>query len=183
MTDIELLDRWRDGDSTAGDALLQRHFDSLCTFFANKVGDECEELVQRSLLACIEKRDQFREASSFRTFLFGIARFELYNHFRSCRVAGRWGVFSETSAYDLSPTPSQIVAARAEQRILLDALRRIPLDLQVALELRYWEQLRTGEMAEVLGVPVGTVKSRLRRGKEKLEEILGTSTSTTHHPC
>jgi DNA-directed RNA polymerase specialized sigma24 family protein len=49
------------------------------------------------------------------------------------------------------------------------ALRRIPLDSQVALELHYWESMTAAEIGEVLGMPLGTVKTRLRRAKQLLE--------------
>lgn len=58
---------------------------------------------------------------------------------------------------------------------MLRALRAIPLDLQIALELHFWEDLSGPEMAEALEVPEGTVRSRLRRAKEavraKMEEL------------
>ena len=53
-------------------------------------------------------------------------------------------------------------------RLLLAALRHLPLELQLILELHYWEDLSTSEMAEVVGIPQGTVKSRLRRAREQL---------------
>jgi RNA polymerase sigma-70 factor (ECF subfamily) len=54
-----------------------------------------------------------------------------------------------------------------------EALRRLPVELQVVVELHYWEEQSTAEMAEVLEVPQGTVKSRLRRAREQLEVDLG----------
>src|SRR5690606_12989864 len=69
--------------------------------------------------------------------------------------------------------PPSHLDARHEQRLLLAALRHIPLDLQIALELHYWEGMAGPELAEVLGVPEGTVRSRLRRAKELLTERLG----------
>ena len=56
--------------------------------------------------------------------------------------------------------------------LLARALRSIPLDLQVALELHYWEELSGPELAAVLEIPEGTVRSRLRRGRELLAERL-----------
>lgn len=73
---------------------------------------------------------------------------------------------------------SQILGARQEQRLLLEALRRIPIDCQIVCELHYWEQLGTSEMAEILGVAVGTVKSRLQRGRRLLEEQLAVLASS-----
>ena len=170
VDDIELLDRWKTGDQKAGEQLFERHFDSLYRFFRNKVGDESQELLQRTLMACVEQRDKFRGDSSFRSFMFGVARIELLNYFkRKGKLLHREGTPLESSAHDLDPSPSMIVADKEEQRVLLEALRRIPLDLQIAVELYYWEQLSTPEIAEALDIPTGTVKSRLRRAKEHLE--------------
>ena len=55
---------------------------------------------------------------------------------------------------------------------LLDALRRIPLELQILLELHYWEAMTTEEIAEALGVPLGTVRGRLQRGRARLLEVI-----------
>ena len=59
----------------------------------------------------------------------------------------------------------------------LEAMRRVPLDLQIALELHYWEDMTTAELAEVLEIPQGTVKSRLRRGREALQAELARLTN------
>ncbi len=168
-TDTELLDRWKGGEQGAGEQLFERHFDALYRFFRNKVGDESEELLQRALMACVEQRDKFRGESSFRSFMFGVARIELLNYFKRKGRLQRREAALDTSVHDLEPSPSAIVADGEEQRLLLEALRRIPVDLQIAIELFYWEQLSTPEIAEVLEIPTGTVKSRLRRAKEHLE--------------
>ena len=63
-----------------------------------------------------------------------------------------------------------IVAKHREQRLLLQALRRIPIDLQVVLELYYWERLPANQVAEVVGVPEGTARTRIRRAKQLLEQ-------------
>ncbi len=76
------------------------------------------------------------------------------------------------SVYDVDPTPSRVIAKHQEQRLLLEALRHIPLGLQIVLELTYWEKLTSPEMADLLGIPEGTVKSRVGRAREKLDEQL-----------
>jgi RNA polymerase sigma-70 factor (ECF subfamily) len=80
---------------------------------------------------------------------------------------------SVSSVLDLSPSPSTAVALRAEHRVLLEALRSIPLELQIALELHYWESLSASEVAEILELPSGTAKSRLRRAREALLTRIG----------
>ena len=73
---------------------------------------------------------------------------------------------------DLQPTPSSVVAREQQTKLLLLGLRRIPIECQVLVELYYWEDLTAREIAEVLGVPEGTVRTRLRRAKQLLEQAL-----------
>lgn len=171
-TDFELLDAWRSGDRTAGNELFDRYFDSLFRFFRNKVSEGADDLVQQTFLACVQTRDRFRGDASFRTYLFKAARSKLYTYLDKRRREGAAIDYGVTSCADLGVSPSGIVAKNEQQRVLLAALRLLPVDLQVSLELFYFEQIRGPELAEVLGVPEGTVRSRLRRGKEILRERL-----------
>jgi RNA polymerase sigma-70 factor (ECF subfamily) len=170
-TDRELLDAWRGGDAAAGSELFDRHFAELYRFFSNKVEDGIDDLIQQTFLACVESRDRFRGGSSFRTYLFTIARHELYAHWRKRRDRATVDL-GEVSVQDLATSPSGVLVKHAEQKLLLRALRAIPLDLQIALELHYWEELSGPELAEVLEIPEGTVRSRLRRAREALEAKL-----------
>lgn len=167
-SDFELLDAWRAGDRGAGNELVERHFMSLYGFFRNKLGGDIDDLIQRVFLACVESRDAFRKEASFRTYLFAVARNELHGHFRRQRKDAALD-FGEMSIEDLGTTPSQVVAKQQEQKVLLRALRLIPLDYQIALELYYWEQLTGPELARVLEIPEGTARTRIRRAREALE--------------
>ena len=166
VKDFELLEAWRGGDAAAGSELFDRHFDSLFRFLRNKVANDPADLVQSVFLSCVESRDSFRGESSFRTYLFSVARKKLYKHYRDRKPGADFGV---TSLADMGPTPSRLVDKRVGDRLLLEALRAIPLELQIALELHYWEQLPGPEIARVLDIAEGTVRSRLRRAKEALE--------------
>lgn len=169
-TDLELLEAWRGGDRQAGEQLFERHFDAVARFFRNKVDSGIDDLIQRTFLACIEGKDRFRGEASFRTFLFAVAHNVLRKHYRSKRRHGDRIDFGVTSVYDLSPSPSVVIARHNEHRVLLQALRRIPLDHQIVLELYYWERLTAPEVAHVLDVPEGTARTRIRRAKQLLEE-------------
>ncbi|MEM7152160.1 MAG: RNA polymerase sigma factor [Myxococcota bacterium] len=168
--DSELLAAWRSGDERAGATLFERHYAGIKRFFENKVPDAAEELIQQTFLACLEARDRFRGDSSVRTYLFGIAHNLLREHFKARhRHPAQPLDTSAVSAHELAPGPSSIVAAKEEQRLLLEALRRVPLDYQIALELHYWEHYTAAQIAEIIQLPVGTVKTRLRRGRQLVE--------------
>ena len=171
-TDLELLEAWRAGDRSAGSTLFERHFDSICRFFANKIQSDVDDLVQRTFAACVEGKERFRGQSSFRTYLFGVAHNVLRSHLRKRRREGERFDFGLTSVFDLGLSPTTLIAQAKEQQLTLQALRRIPLDHQIVLELYYWEDMTAAELAEVLELPEGTVRGRIRRAKQLLEEQL-----------
>ncbi len=167
--DFALLDAWCDGDRRAGDALVRTHFAAVHRFFRNKAWDDAEDLTQTTFLRCVVMRDRFERRSSFRTFLFSVARHVLFEHYR--RKAGTQAFDPVDSAVaDVDPSPSQIVSEFEWQRAFLAALREIPAESQMVLELYYWEGLGTQDISEVVGVPRGTVKSRLHHARRRLAE-------------
>jgi RNA polymerase sigma factor (sigma-70 family) len=179
-SDHELLEAWRGGDQAAGSELFDRHFDALARFFANKVSEGLDDLVKQTFLAAVEARDRYRGDGPFRNFLLRIGHHILCKHYRRGAVRKEAPDFSVTAIADLEPSPSALVAQRGEQRLLLQALRRLPLDLQVVLELAFWEHLSAREIGEVVEIPLGTAKTRIRRAKElvraQIEQLAGSPT-------
>lgn len=170
-SDAELLGAWRGGDKRAGAALFERYFEPIRRFFVNKLSEDPDDLVQETFEACLHGRERLRDAASFRSYLFGIACNRLRAHLRR-RTHVPLGDDDDRCAFDLSPGPSTALHAREGERLLLDALRRIPLELQIALELHYWEAMKTDEIADVLELPAATVRRRLQRGRARLLEVL-----------
>ena len=168
QADLELLEAWRAGDRKAGNELLARHFQPLFRFFASKVPGEAEDLIQSTLLACVTYIDRVAEASSFRAYLFTIAAHQLYAHLRKHAKRDAQVDFTLTSLAELGISPSSIVAQREREQQLALALRRLPLELQIVIELSYWEELSASEIATVLSLPLGTAKSKIRRAKQLL---------------
>jgi RNA polymerase sigma factor (sigma-70 family) len=169
-SDLELLEAWRGGDREAGGALFDRYFDVLARFFANKLGDGLDDLVQQTFLAAVEGRDRYRGDAPFRNYLLRIGHNILCKHYRQQRVRNVEPDLSVSAIVDLDPSPSSIAVRRGEQVLLLQALRAIPFDCQVVLELAFWEHASLSEVAEILEIPVGTAKSRMRRAKQLLRE-------------
>ena len=184
--DAELLKRWSAGDKDAGIHLFGRHYEAILRFFRNKVNTPYQDdLVQRTFLVCLERASNFRSESSFRTYLFGIAHNVLREHLRlSQRERSRMAVDHENSSTwsveDLGQSPESFASLKEEQRLLLEGLRQISLPYQVALELHYWEGLTAANIAEIVQIPLGTAKTRLRDGKaqllKKLEKLSGSET-------
>ncbi len=171
-SDAELLQQWRAGDGPAGNTLVRRHFATLYRFFRSRVDDGVADLVQRTFLACVESRDRLPEGVEFRTWALGIARKQLLMLLRKHHRAGRVLETRMVSGEARGPTASAALAEGQQQRMLLAALRRLPIDLQLVLELHYWEELPLAEIAIVFEIPTGTVKSRLHRARTTLAEEL-----------
>lgn len=97
----------------------------------------------------------------------------LLSHYRHRRRDGHRAFdASVTSLVALGPSPTKLRWRREELRLLHDALRRLPLDLQLVIEMHYWEGMSTADLAVVFDIPRGTVKSRLRRAREQLEQLI-----------
>ena len=180
-SDAELLEAWRAGDREAGGALIDRYFHPLYRFFANKLGNtsDVEELVQRTLTGAVEGLVRFRADASVRTWMFAIARNILRQWAeQQARARGREAEVGASSVADLGVGASTMIAKRREQRLMLEALRNIPLESQLVLELSYWEQFTAKQIGEVLDCPEGTARSRLRKAKDELRAALDTLART-----
>ncbi len=171
-TDDELLTAWREGDARAGERLFDRHFKALTRFFRNKAAEGIDDLIQTTFLGLLEARDRFRGEGSFRSFMFSVAFNVLRNHYRRRRRDAERLDFGVTSVLDLAAGPTAVLAEKREQRLLLEALRQIPVEHQVLLELYFWEPMSAPEIAQILEVPVGTVRTRIRRAKALVEQQL-----------
>jgi RNA polymerase sigma factor (sigma-70 family) len=171
-TDPELLAAWRDGDARAGQELFGRYFEPVSRFFANKLLDDRDDLVQETFEACVRGRDRLRDDASFRAYLFSVAFNVLKAHFRRKRSAAAVHELGSSSLHDLAPGPSTIVGAVQQEQLLLEALRRITMEMQVVLEMRYWEDMSSAEIGAVLGIPAATARTRLHRGRELLERAI-----------
>ena len=167
--DFALLERWREGDKVAGQALFQRHFDSISRFFETKCATEADELVQATFFACLRALHQFRKESSFRTYLFTIARHELYRVLRE-RQRNAIVDFELSSIAQLATTPGTVLDRNHEKTRLVEALRQLPVAQQTLLELHYWEQVEIVELSEIFEAEPATIRQRLHRARVALRE-------------
>ena len=177
--DVSLLQRWRDGDQASGRALFGKYFDQLYRFFSNKCG-EPDEMVQATFLALVKAKTQFAGRSSFRTYLFTIARHELYRHLREVR-RGRAFDPQLSSIAELVTTPGSRLARNEDHRRLCEALRALPVEQQTLLELHYWEDLDAAALAEVFEIEPGAIRTRLSRARAALRDAMAAARSAPPH--
>lgn len=116
-------------------------------------------------------RDRLRRDASFRSYLFSTAFNVLKKYFaRKAKVPPT--SLEELAVEQLAPGPSTLLRANEQELLLLESLRCIPLELQVVLEMSYWEGMASAEIGEALGIPAGTVRTRMMRGRDRLAQEL-----------
>ena len=173
---IEAVSLRRDREAFAA---LFEHFAPRVKTFMRRSGATdaaADELAQETLLAVWRKAAQFDPASSGASaWIFTIARNLRIDAFRRERSGGApdlTGIEMEF-VLDDSPTPDTMLAsAQAEGRVQ-HALATLPDDQKRVVELSFYQEKAHGEIAALLGIPLGTVKSRLRLAMTKLRGLLG----------
>lgn len=167
--DAELLARWCEGDHQAGNELCHTHYGEIRRFFAGKTARDVDELVQVTFLACVQSRDRFRGECSFRTFLFAIARRQLYKYFRR-NQRDEVLDFGVTSLSSMDTGPVTHTARNEEHAQLMDALCKLPLEQQLLMEMYYWEEMKPKDLAEIFEVSEKTIHTRLFRARKALRK-------------
>jgi DNA-directed RNA polymerase specialized sigma24 family protein len=166
--DFKLLERWRSGDRNAADELFDRHFTSLFVFLRNKTWGDPTRLMDDTFLACRDAKVARRRLSSFRSYMFVAASAALHDELEQ---TWRMGATLDPLVHSMIACgmPSVVVATpHPSRRLVLEAMRRLPLRDQTGLELHFWEQLDRRELAEVLDIPRSSVPRWLRRALEGL---------------
>jgi RNA polymerase sigma-70 factor (sigma-E family) len=148
------------------DLLYRRHAPAARRFAVMLTGDRTlsEDLVQEAFVRVAARLGGLREPAAFHAYLTRAVANLAKSHFRRQEVVRRHT--RAVAAADLVEQPADVATSDA----LLVALRRLPVRQRAVLVLRYYDDLSQEEIAEVLGCPVGTVKSQLSRGLARLRE-------------
>ncbi len=172
-SDEELVDRARGGDRAAIEELLARHEQRIYRFGLRMCGDEeaAKEVLQETLLAAFRNLPSFRGEAAVSTWLYQIARSFCIKERRGERPLEP---LPEGAAALAQPAPGPEAVAHARQigAVLAAAVRTLPPAHREALVLRDVEGLSAEQAAEVAGVEVGALKSRLHRARLELRTSL-----------
>ena len=176
--DFQLMERVKRGSAEAFTELFGRHQAALYRFFRRLGADrsQAEDEVQETFLKIYVHRARYRPLVSFRAFLYSVARNTWYDRLRKKRRSReivRLDDLNPATTDDLNlSTPSSV--EKTDSRIdVQESLNSLSERMRVVLILSVYQGLSYPEIADVLGIPVGTVKTRvfyaLRRLKEYLE--------------
>ena len=177
-----LIQRAKRGDSVATDALLRLHYDSVRAvchrIVVNKA--DAEDATQHALISIVRALPGFDGRAKFSTWVYRIATNAALDEVRRIR---RRPTPNDIDATFVLPVTDATGAVEAQMDVA-QALALLPEEYRTTLVLRHVADLDYEEIAEIQGVPVGTVRSRLARGRAQLAEILGNQDTSTgrHNP-
>jgi RNA polymerase sigma-70 factor (ECF subfamily) len=178
--DAELVLRWQEGDLGAFEALVRRHERRVFSLVFRMLGsrEEAEDVAQEAFLALHRHGHRFRGEARFSTFVYRVAANAALNRRRSLarRRAREEALAKRQDAGDDLPAaprdPEDAAAGGQIQQRVQAALLALPRDLRMAIVLYDLEGQSYGEIARVLRIPEGTVKSRIHRARTALRDRL-----------
>ena len=179
--DLALVRRAKKGDYRAFDLLVLK-YQSRIVSIAFKFVKEihlAEDISQEDFIKAYRSIDSFREESAFYTWLYRITANTAKNYLvskgrRKESSISEMNISENEDFFELpsNDSPEQILMAQSLKDTIYDALSGLPEDTRTALSLREFEGFNYEEIAEIMNCPVGTVRSRIFRGREALEDLI-----------
>jgi len=176
--DADLVERLKKGDPKALDELYRRHREAAYGIAYRLVGnrDDGLEVVQESFIHVMRGIQSFRGQSSFRTWLYRIVTHAAldYRRWRALRTADSLDTSAEPAVAAEGRSPQEAAADRDLGAAIDKALSNISEKNRAALILYAIEGMSYKEVADVLGISIGTVMSRIFNARQRLRELLAT---------
>lgn len=172
--DARLVEEWqRSRAPEVGRQLYERHSAAVIGFLRNKVPGHVEELVQETFRRAFDAASAgaIRDKRAFRSFIIGIAHNTVINHNRKRSREVEFDPRCHSTA-DLGDDAFALLTRCQEQFLLLKALRRIPFESQVLLELVYFEQMHQEAIAEIFDVNYSTIRGRISTARQRLRKMI-----------
>ena len=180
ISDEILIKKFQEGDVGAYNQLVFRFKDRLLNFIYRFVNDLdlAEDLVQDTLLKLYTHKDSYQEIAKFSTWLYTIAANLARTELRKKKRRKTFSV-TELSREDREfiiassdVDPSEDLSSQNFEKSVQQALAELPDDFKTIIILRDIQELSYDEISKIVDVPLGTVKSRINRGRVKLQQLL-----------
>lgn len=180
ISDLDLVDQHRYGEAAAFDEIYRRYSEMVFNLAMRMMGsaDRAEDVTQEIFVRIYRHLARFNGRSALKTWIYRVA----LNHCRSQLSRRRWFFLPIADEYDEESVGHQLVDERRgpeeqtlasdSQKLVMLALKQVKPVFREAVVLRDLEELSYEEIAEVLGVRIGTVRSRIARGRDQLRQIL-----------
>ena len=178
--DQQLVERVQKGDKRAYDLLVKKYQHKLISLILRYVKDpdDAMDVAQEAFIKAYRALPKFRGDSAFYTWIYRIAINTAKNHLvaKGRRPTDSQVDISDAEQFDTThalkevATPERYMMRDEIQRTVYRALQELPDDLRTAVTLREFDGLSYEEIAEVMKCPVGTVRSRIFRGREAIDQ-------------
>jgi RNA polymerase sigma-70 factor (ECF subfamily) len=182
MSDEDLMEQFQAGTVEAFNILVDRYSERLMHYLYGFLGDtkRCEDLLQETFLRVYRNRHSYQRIAKFSTWLYTIAGNLARSEYRKRKRRRMYSIQSvnrdneeyELAIPDESFSPDRHTESTLQEKYIQEALDQIPPDFREVVVLRDIQQLAYDEIAEITGLPMGTVKSRINRGRTKLQALL-----------
>jgi RNA polymerase sigma-70 factor (ECF subfamily) len=173
-SDTELVARARQGDEAAFEQLVLRHQRYVFNLAYRVLGDytEAEDMTQEAFVRVWRGLSGFRGQARFTTWLYRIVHNLCLNRLPGLQRERLQAEPLEEVLADPGPSPADLFAVRDQMAFLHAQLERLPEKYRLVLTLRYLQRLSYDEIAAVLEMPMGTVKTHIHRARRLLRERL-----------
>lgn len=168
-----LVLRCQTGDERAFRQLFDTYSRQTMSYLRGMLGESADDVQQELWLAVFNNLRTLANPGAFRWWLFRIARFRALDFLRRWKREAELLVDIPLEAVEIADSPDESGLDEVDDNALSSAMDSLPPLQREALLLRYKNDLSYEEIAVITGTPIGTVRTRLHRGKRKLHDILG----------
>jgi len=179
--DLSLVRRAKKGDYTAFDLLVLKYQSRVIATAFKFVKEKqlAEDIAQEAFIKSYKSINSFREESSFYTWVYRITVNTAKNYLVSSKRRDEVAISDLSSDDSFKPkkldvdSPQEILKANELRDLIFETLSSLGEETRTALSLREFDGLSYEQIAEIVQCPVGTVRSRIFRGREIIEEVVG----------
>ena len=181
LDDQQCITLAHEGDGRACPELVVRYQDRIYRFLLRltRSREDAMDLTQDTFMRAYQNLDRWQPHALFRTWLFRIARNAAFDRFRRGKSVEFVELDEEIERPDAAPGPDATLETAQRLQLLEDALHRLPAEQREIVLLREIEGMSYDEIAEILDMQIGTVKSRLSRARAALLVLVRTPPETT----
>lgn len=185
LSDEELIYAFQQENVEAFEILVRRYKDPLANYIYRFIGnrDDSQDILQETFIRLYRKKHLYKSIAKFSTWLYTIATNLAKSELRRRSTRSMFSIFRPSNRSDRSdereyplpdpnPMPDRLTDSSYKSMRIQEALTKIPVAFREAVILRDIQDLPYEEIAEILGVPIGTVKSRINRGRAHLQKLL-----------
>tara|TARA_B100000427_G_C15460074_1_gene573614 strand:+ start:519 stop:1106 length:588 start_codon:yes stop_codon:yes gene_type:complete len=176
FSDEKLILRFQDGDINAYNELVKRYKDRLFNFVLRYFNntEQAEDVVQETLIKLYTHANYYKNIAKFSTWIFTIAKNNALTELRKNKRKKTDSMWTDDGKFIDLNSNEELLDVKVQNEIAVEQLNKfldeIPENFRMAVVLRDFQELSYDEISNILEIPIGTIKSRINRGRIQLAE-------------